>query len=135
MTAPFVKGRWIKYNALRDMLYIGIDIVEISRISGAISRWGERFLRRIYTEEELKHYRKQLPSLAVRFAAKEAVMKIMGFKGCWREIEILNDPQGKPQVKLYGKMKKRAEEKGLKELELSLSHSRFWAIACAVGRG
>lgn len=116
------------------MLLVGIDVVEISRIGGAISRWGERFLKRIYTEEELHHCRKHLPSLAVRFAAKEAVMKVLGYKGCWRDIEILNDPRGKPKVNLYRKMKKYAEEKGLKELELSLSHSRLLAVACAVGR-
>ena len=84
------------------MHHIGIDIIEIARIEGAINRWGGRFLQRVYTEPELRLCRKRASSLAARFAGKEAVMKALGTgaKGIsWREIEILSEPSGKPLVR------------------------------------
>ena len=57
---------------------IGIDIIEIDRVGAALSRWGERFEKRVYTDAERGHCRKRVPELAVRFAAKEAVMKALG---------------------------------------------------------
>ena len=118
------------------MNYIGIDIIEIGRIEKAISRWGENFLRRVYTESELKLYRNKSSSLAARFAGKEAVIKALGpqAKGInWREIEILSDPGGKPSVHLYGKAQSRADSQGLGNLAISLSHSREYAIAFVAG--
>jgi holo-[acyl-carrier protein] synthase len=73
---------------------------------------------------------------APRFAAKEAVMKALGtgIKGVgWREIEVLPDPDGKPLVYLYGGARRRAEELGLGEIAISLSHSRDYALASAIG--
>ena len=118
------------------MHYIGIDIIEITRIKEAIARWGEAFLRRVYTEPELKLYQKQPASLAARFAAKEAVIKALGItdKGIvWREIEILSDANGKPLVHLHGKVQNQAESLGLANLAISLSHSKEYAIAIATG--
>ncbi len=118
------------------MHYIGIDIVEITRIEKAIVRWGEGFLCRIYTESELKLCRKRPSSLAARFAGKEAVIKAIGTqtKGIgWREIEILADPSGKPLVHLYGKAQNQADSLGLGKLDISLSHSKEYAIAFVVG--
>ncbi len=115
---------------------IGLDIIEIARIEAAVERWGERFLRRIYTEEELHISRNRAPALAVRFAAKEAVMKALGTgtKGVgWREIEVLSNDNGKPSVYLNGRAQKKAEELGLGELAISLSHSRDYAIASIIG--
>ena len=112
--------------------HTGIDIIEIARIKKAVDRWGERFLRRIYTEAELKLYCKKPQSLAARFACKEAVMKLLGTgrKGTsWREIETLSHPSGKPLVKLYGRAQKQAEKLGIKEIAVSLSHSKEYAIA------
>lgn len=114
------------------MKYIGVDIIEIPRIQQAISRWGEGFLHRIYTDLEFRLYHQKLPSLAARFAGKEAVMKALGkeTKGIgWREIEIVTDPDGKPAVYLYGRARSRAANLGLDRLNISLSHCREYAIA------
>ena len=118
------------------MHYIGTDIIEIARIEQAIARWGESFLRRIYTDPELSLYHDHPPSLAARFAAKEAVMKAIGTPNQgigWRDIEILSDSDGRPFVHLYGKAQNRASSLGLDELAISLSHSRDYAIAFVVG--
>jgi len=113
---------------------IGIDIIEIARIQMAIARWGERFLRRVYTEPELELCRGRAPELAARFAAKEAVMKALGTgsKGAnWRDIEVLSDPAGKPVVNLYNRAQNKADQLKFSQLAISLSHSREHAIACA----
>ena len=116
------------------MYSTGIDIIEITRIEKAITRWGKRFLKRIYTESELKLYSQKPQSLAARFASKEAVMKLLGSgrKGInWREIETLSLPSGKPVVNLHGQAKLKAQELGLKEVKISLSHSKEYAVALA----
>ena len=118
------------------MTAIGIDIVDIDRVELAIKRWGERFLNRIYTETELKICQDRFLSLAARFAAKEAVMKVLGTGGRgigWREIEILTGDDGKPSVKLYGHALDKAEELNLNELSVSLSDSKHHAVAVAIG--
>ncbi len=116
------------------MQHIGIDIIEIERIKRAITRRGENFLKRVYTGPELDLYRKKPSSLAARFAGKEAVIKTLQARGVdLKEIEILSEPDGRPQVKLSGRAQKQAAELGLAHLAISLSHSREYAIACAVG--
>ncbi|MCL0049285.1 holo-ACP synthase [Dehalococcoidia bacterium] len=114
----------------------GIDIVEISRIGAAIDSWGDRFLKRIYTEGEIEYCRGRLPQLAARFAGKEAVMKALGTgnrRVSWRDIEILPDRGGAPLVYLNGRARSRGDELGIDELAISLSHSREYAIASVVG--
>jgi holo-[acyl-carrier protein] synthase len=116
--------------------YTGIDIIEIVRIQEAIDHWGERFLRRIYTDAELEKYRKKPSSLAARFACKEAVMKLLGTgrNGVnWREVETLSQPSGKPVINLYGRAQSKADELGLNEIAVSLSHSKEYAIASVAG--
>ena len=118
------------------MNYIGIDIIEITRIEKAVSRWGEGFLHRVYTDPELKLYHNKPSSLAARFAGKEAVIKALGpqTEGIrWREIEILSDSSGKPSVHLYGEAQNRADSLGLDKLAISLSHSKEYAIALVAG--
>ncbi len=115
------------------MQYIGIDMIEIARIEKAIARWGECFLRRIYTKPELRLCHKKVPSLAARFAGKEAVIKAIGKGIDWREIEILAEPSGKPSVHLYGKAQNQVDSLGLDKLAISLSHSKGYAIAFVVG--
>jgi len=114
---------------------IGIDIIEILRIEKAIARWGEGFLHRVYTEPELRLYQEKLSSLAVRFAAKEAVIKALGKSTSvsLKEIEVLSDPRGKPVVNLYGKTQNQARDVGLYGFAISLSHSREYAIALVAG--
>ena len=117
--------------------YIGVDIIEIGRIKEAVNNWGEKFLRRIYTESELAAYRNKPSSLAARFAGKEAVIKALGStnKGIgWRDIEILSDSAGKPLVYLHGRAQKHADELGLGEFAVSLSHSKEYAIAFVTGK-
>lgn len=114
--------------------YTGIDIVEIPRIRQATERWGERFLRRIYTDAELLLCRNKPQVLAVRFAGKEAVMKLLGtgVRGvCWRDIEILAHPTGKPLVNLHGGALREADHLGLSDIAISLSHSNEYAVASA----
>lgn len=115
---------------------IGIDIIEIDRIELVIKKWGRRFLSRIYTEAELKICEGRVSSLAARFAAKEAIMKVLGTgaKGVnWREIEILADTRGKPLVRLCGKAESRAKELNLSDFSVSLSDTRRYAVAAAIG--
>jgi len=115
---------------------LGIDLIEIKRVKKVKERWGKRFLERVYTPKELEYcLKKRYPenSLAGRFAAKEAVMKALGTglsSGVsWREIEILNDKKGKPEILLYGKTKKLL---GKKKVLISISHTKEDAIAQAV---
>lgn len=118
------------------MQCIGVDIIEIARIEKAIARWGERFLKRVYTEREVELCRNRAASLACRFAAKEAVTKALGIsmRGMsWQEVETLANPSGQPVIYLHGKVQSRAEEIGLKQLAISLSHSRDYAIASVAG--
>ena len=118
------------------MLCTGVDIIETARIRRVIERWGDRFLKRVYTESELSHYGHRVPSLAMRFAAKEAVMKALGtgIRGMkWRDIEILAEPSGKPLVNLHGNTRDKALNLGLDNLAISLSDSREFAVAFVVG--
>ena len=115
---------------------VGIDMIAIARVQGVIERHNERFLRRVYTPEEVAFCRGRVPELAARFAAKEAVMKALGTGArgvAWREIEVLPDRRGKPLVYLYGRARDRAERIGLRALDVSLSHEREFAVAAVVG--
>ena len=118
------------------MTSIGVDIIEVERVESAIKQWGEHFLNRVYTEAELQICQGRVPSLAARFAAKEAVMKVLGTgaRGIgWKEIDILPDGLGKPIVRLYGKAKNKAEELNLREFAVSLSDTKQYAVATAIG--
>src|SRR4030067_2573879 len=115
--------------------YIGTDIVEIARIQRASRRWGDRFLHRVYTEPELKRYQQNHGSLAARFACKEAVMKLLDAdrKGIsWQDIETLSSASGKPLLKLHGRGQSECALLGIKEIAVSLAHSRDYAIAAAI---
>jgi holo-[acyl-carrier protein] synthase len=120
------------------MLSVGVDIVEIGRLGRTLERWGPRFLQRVYTPAEVAFCRGRLPELAVRFAAKEAISKALGtgLVGiAWTEMEVLADRRGKPLVALYGRALARAQELGLGEWAISLSHSGEAALAFVVARG
>ena len=111
-------------------------MLAIPRLRRVLEKHNSRFLRRVYTPEEVAFCRGRVPELAARFAAKEAVMKALGtgIRGVgWRDIEILPDRRGKPLVYLYGRAKARAEAIGLHALDVSLTHEQEFAIASVVG--
>lgn len=114
---------------------VGIDIIEIERIEAALERFGDRFLRRIYTERERERYGRRPAELAARFAAKEAVMKALGtgIRGVrWRDIEVLPNRRGKPIVVLHETAAARAAHLGFTHFSISLTHSRGDAMAIVV---
>ncbi len=115
---------------------IGTDIVEISRIKDAAEKWGDRFLKRVFTENEIAYcYKKKdpYPHLAVRFAAKEAVIKASSSLRSRRlefsAIEILNEPSGKPFVNINFRDEIFKSEFSI---HLTLTHERSYAIATVV---
>lgn len=115
---------------------VGVDIIEIERVERAAATLRDSFLKRVYTSAELELSDNEAPSLAVRFAAKEAVMKALGTgaRGIgWREIEILANTEGAPFVQLYGKARDKAKDIGLSCFSVSLSHSKQYAVAMVVG--
>ena len=116
----------------------GVDAAEIPRISAAVARWGQRFLDRVYTPAEQRYCRGKASRLAGRFAAKEAISKVLG-TGIrsirWRELEILPDSGGKPTVTLYGGAARRAASLGLGPIGISITHTDTLAIAFAVALG
>ena len=114
----------------------GVDIIEIDRVADVIARHGDRFLTRIFTPDEIAHCRGRVHELAVRFAAKEAVMKALGtgVRGVgWKDIEVLPNRRGKPLIFLYSRGAGRAERIEMRGLEVSLTHSKEYAIAMVVG--
>jgi holo-[acyl-carrier protein] synthase len=120
---------------MEAMKSVGVDIVELDRIRRSVERFGDRFLRRIYTERELAYCRGRISSLAVRWAAKEAVAKALGTGiGAvgWRDIEVLNDAQQRPAVLLHGPAAQLAARLNIASVEISLSHARDYAVAFVV---
>src|SRR5262245_42350503 len=114
---------------------VGVDIIEIARIKRALDEFGERFLRRVFTERERERYRTRVSELAARFAAKEATSKALGtgIVGIhWREMEVLPNRRGKPVLILHGQAAERAERLGLSDFSVSLTHSRTDAMAFVV---
>lgn len=121
------------------MLLVGVDIIEIDRIKKAVNR-NPRFCKRIYTDKEQDYCAAQAnpyPSLAVRFAAKEAFRKLspqLTSRIKFKDLEVDTITGGKPVLNLYGQARKNAESVGLKEIDISLSHSRQQAVAVVVAR-
>lgn len=114
---------------------VGIDIIEIARIQRTCDDFGERFLKRVFTERERDRYRGRVNELAARFAAKEATSKALGtgIVGIrWREMEVLPNRRGKPVLILHGQAAERARLLGLTDFSVSLTHSRTDAMAFVV---
>ena len=116
---------------------VGIDIIETARIKAVLDRYPQRFLDRVYTEWEQAYCRRNILHLAGRWAAKEAVSKVLGLgvRGVgWREIEIRRTRMGQPTVTLHGRAEQRARSMGLRDpLSVSISHIKDLAVAVAVG--
>ncbi|MGH2466884.1 MAG: holo-ACP synthase, partial [Candidatus Limnocylindrales bacterium] len=115
---------------------VGIDIIKVDRIQAALARFGPRFSRRVLTEAEQAYVRDRPETFAGRWAAKEAVSKVLGLgvRGVgWREIEVVRLPTGQPTVRLSGRALRRAEQLGIARVALSISHESDFAVAIAYG--
>ncbi|MBN9614140.1 MAG: holo-[acyl-carrier-protein] synthase [Acidobacteriales bacterium 59-55] len=121
------------------VLGLGTDLIEIARIQQSLDRFGERFLQRIFTPGEIAYCRRKkhaAESFAARFAAKEAAAKALGTgisRGIgWQEIEVRRNPGERPTLHLSGRAQERAAAMGIRNLQLSLTHSRDVAMAVVV---
>ena len=115
---------------------LGIDIIKVDRIRASIERFGERFSRRVLTPSEQRYVRMRPETFAGRWAAKEAVSKVLGLgvRGIgWRDIEVERLPTGQPSVRLHGRAAARAEQLGMERIALSISHEADYAVAIAFG--
>jgi holo-[acyl-carrier protein] synthase len=118
----------------------GVDLVSCARLAESIARHGQRFLDRVFTEAEQAYCsgkKREIEHYAGRFAAKEAVLKVLGTgwrNGInWTDIEIRNQPSGQPKVSLSGRCREIADELGLESIIISISHTDTHAIASAIG--
>jgi holo-[acyl-carrier protein] synthase len=131
------------------MLYTGVDIIEIVRIEQAVTRWGERFLCRIFTSGERRDCGDRMRSLAARWAAKEAGAKALGIglqgvgaaatvgagnAARWLDLEVQRAVTGQPMLVLHGSAAERAAALGWRSVALSLSHGHDYAIALVVAQ-
>jgi holo-[acyl-carrier protein] synthase len=108
----------------------GVDITEVKRVKDAVEKWGKGFLHRVFTDEELENAKTRgslYQYLAGRFAAKEAVFKALGdSKLSWKEVQVLNDKEGKPYCAILNGRSKKIE------VHVSISHVKNYAVAQAI---
>lgn len=124
------------------ILGTGVDLAEVARIRASIERYGERFIRRVFTEREAAYAERKANKYeryAARFAAKEAGMKAIGtgWSGgiAWRDLEITNLPSGRPTLALHGVAREVADRLGVQAIHLSLTHTSEQAIAWVLLEG
>lgn len=126
-----------------SILAHGIDIVETSRIVEMLDEHGPRFIERCFTDAEREYAeasaKRRLERYAVRFAAKEAVLKALGTGWrngvSWRDIGIVHEPSGQPKVVLAGRCAEIARERGISQWHVSLSHTDLMAMASVIAVG
>jgi holo-[acyl-carrier protein] synthase len=126
-----------------NVIAIGTDLIECQRIRNVWQRHGDRLTDRLLTPAELDYVRQYtkdvVPRLAGRFAAKEAVLKVLGtgWRGqiAWRDIEITNNSSGQPGVQLSGECRRVADQLGITEILVSITHTENYAAATALGLG
>jgi holo-[acyl-carrier protein] synthase len=118
---------------------IGIDLVENQRIEKIIIKWGDKFLQRVFSENEINYCSRHIQSslhYGARFAAKEAFLKALGIgmgRGVkLREIEVVHDDQGKPDLSLHDEAKLQIEKTGINKMHLSLTHTKNYASAIVI---
>ena len=115
---------------------LGVDIIQVARIRATLAKFGRRFARRVLTDAEDRYVRDRPENFAGRWAAKEAVSKVLGLgvRGVgWTEIEIQRLPTGQPNVRLHGRAARRAEQLGMERIAVSISHESEYAVAIAFG--
>src|SRR5204863_3121646 len=117
----------------------GIDIAEVPRIAEAMQRFGDRFLRRVFTDEEIRYCdskANRIERYAARFAAKEAAMKALGTgwsRGIrWRDIEVFRQPGSRPTIRFHGRASEIAARLGAQNVSLSLTHTSDQALASVI---
>ena len=122
-----------------EIIAHGIDLVDFPRIEDMLKRHGDRFLDRVFTvaeQEYAKANKNGVEKLAGRFAAKEAILKLLGTgwrgKIAWTDIEVVNTETGQPRVNLSGEVKKIADKSGITQISVSITHTANFAIASAV---
>lgn len=125
---------------MNEIVNQGIDLVECDRIRQLVERYGDRFLERIFTRRELDYCldrRRKWEHLAGRFAAKEAILKVLGTgwrdKIAWTDMEIFNDPSGQPLATLTGESAEICRKRGIGHIFISISHTAHYAVASAIG--
>jgi holo-[acyl-carrier protein] synthase len=118
---------------------IGIDLVENERIEKIINKWGQKFLQRVFSEGEINYCGRHIQAslnYGARFAAKEAFLKALGIglgRGVkLREIEVVHDDQGKPDLSLHGEANLQIEQRQIKRIHLSLTHTKNYATAIVI---
>jgi holo-[acyl-carrier protein] synthase len=118
------------------ILGTGIDIAEVNRVRETIERFGDRFLRRVFTEGEIQYCEKRahrFESYAARFAAKEAAMKALGTGWShgvrWRDIEVVRPKGQRPTIQFHGEAGMIASKLGARNIALSLTHTSEQALA------
>src|SRR6188474_1820502 len=115
---------------------LGIDIIKVDRIRATLERFGARFAGRVLTPTEQRYVRDRPETFAGRWAAKEAVSKVLGLgvRGIgWRDIEIERLPTGQPAIRLHGRAEARAEQLGMERIAVSITHESDYAVAIAYG--
>ena len=115
---------------------LGIDIIKVERIRASLARFGARFSNRVLTAAEQRYVRDRPETFAGRWAAKEAVSKVLGLgvRGIgWRDIEIERMPTGQPAVRLHGRAADRADQLGMERIAVSITHESDYAVAIAFG--
>jgi holo-[acyl-carrier protein] synthase len=115
---------------------LGIDIIKVARIRDTLAKFGRRFSNRVLTASEDRYVRDRPETFAGRWAAKEAVSKVLGLgvRGIgWRDIEIVRLPTGQPSIKLHGRAAARAEQLGMGRIAVSITHEAEYAVAIAYG--
>jgi holo-[acyl-carrier protein] synthase len=120
------------------MVAVGVDMIEVDRIERTLDRHGARFLDRVFTAQEQATCGRQANRLAARFAIKEAVGKALGTgigDAGWKDIEVINDERGRPQLILHNRATTLAEENGLHKWSISMSHTDKHAIGMVVALG
>jgi holo-[acyl-carrier protein] synthase len=117
----------------------GIDLVETGRIAGMLEEHGDRFLEKLFTPAEVAYARStrdMVEKLSGRFAAKEAILKLVGTgwrgKIAWTDIEVINNALGQPVVTLHGEVARIAGSMGINQISISITHTANFAIASAV---
>ncbi len=133
-----MKGIPLRDTAL-EIIAHGIDLVDFPRLEQMIERHGQRFIDRIFTAAEQAYagrHRNTVEKYAGRFAAKEAILKLLGTgwrgKIAWTDIEVTNNAAGRPEVALSGEVKKIADRMKIAHISLSITHTANFAIASAV---